>query len=97
MIEQDALAMHGVMMTSTPSLFYWEPATIALIQAVRRWREDEGIAVYFTIDAGPNMHLICEAASIEAVQNKLRNIAGVLDVIVCRPGLGVQALPDHLF
>ncbi len=58
--ERDALAMHAVMMTSTPSLLYWQGGTVEVMQAARRWREEEGIPVFFTIDAGPNVHLICE-------------------------------------
>ena len=96
-IERDALAMHGVMMTSTPSLIYWEPGTIELIQAVRRWREQEGIGVYFTIDAGPNLHLICEESDVAKVQERLQQMACVEKVIISRPGPGPQVLAQHLF
>ncbi|MEZ4655975.1 MAG: diphosphomevalonate decarboxylase [Caldilineaceae bacterium] len=96
-IERDALAMHGIMMTSTPSLIYWEPGTIELIQAVRRWREQEAIGVYFTIDAGPNLHLICEEVDVVNVQERLQQIACVEKVIVSSPGAGPQVLEQHLF
>ncbi len=56
--EQDAIMMHAVMMTSDPPLFYWEPGTIELIKAVRNWRINDNIPVFFTIDAGPNVHII---------------------------------------
>jgi diphosphomevalonate decarboxylase len=85
-IEQDALAMHAVMMTSTPSLLYWQPATLELLHAVRRWREDDKLPVYFTIDAGPNVHLICEAGSAPAVHAQLGELACVQKVIVSAPG-----------
>ena len=89
-IEQDALAMHGVMMTSTPSLLYWEPGSLEIMHAVRRWREEEGIPVYFTIDAGPNIHLICEERDAPAVEAQLRALSCVEDVIVSRPGSGPE-------
>ncbi|MCB0070974.1 MAG: diphosphomevalonate decarboxylase [Caldilineaceae bacterium] len=89
-IEQDALAMHGVMMTSTPSLLYWEPGSLEIMHAVRRWREDEGISVYFTIDAGPNIHLICEAAAAPAVEAQLHALSCVEEIIVSRPGSGPE-------
>lgn len=79
-IEEDAIIMHGVMMSSHPPLYYWNAATMALIQATQAWRA-EGLPVYFTIDAGPNVHLICEAAQVEAVINQVRKIPGVQDVI----------------
>ncbi|RMF00553.1 MAG: diphosphomevalonate decarboxylase [Chloroflexi bacterium] len=84
-IEEDAVIMHGVMMSSRPPLFYWLPATMALIQATARWRA-EGLEVYFTIDAGPNVHLICPAEQAADVEAKARKIAGVRDVLKSAPG-----------
>ena len=75
-LELDALAMHGVMMTSAPSLLYWQPGTLEVLHAVRSWREEDGLPVYFTIDAGPNVHLICEA-------DTRRRSSGVC--VRCRP------------
>ncbi len=95
-LEQDALAMHAVMMTSTPSLLYWQPGTLEVLQAVRRWRA-EGLPVYFTIDAGPNVHLICEAHATAAVQANLQTLASVQSVIVSKPGSGPERLETHLF
>jgi diphosphomevalonate decarboxylase len=96
-IEQDALAMHSVMMTSQPSLLYWQPGTLQILHAVRRWREIEGLPVYFTIDAGPNVHLICEAEDVAAVQTRLFTLSSVERAIVSRPGSGPQLLDQHLF
>jgi diphosphomevalonate decarboxylase len=79
-IEEDAIIMHGVMMSSHPPLYYWNAATMTLIQATQVWRA-EGLPVYFTIDAGPNVHLICEAAHEEAVISAAGKIPGVQDVI----------------
>jgi diphosphomevalonate decarboxylase len=95
-VEVDALAMHGVMMTSTPMLLYWQPATVAVLQAVRAWRE-QGLAVYFTIDAGPNVHCFCEAADAAEVEVRLGNLPGVQDVLVSGPGEGVRLVAYHLF
>jgi diphosphomevalonate decarboxylase len=95
-IEADALAMHGVMMTSHPSLLYWQPATVAVLQAVRGWRR-EGLAVYFTMDAGPNVHCFCQAPDAPQVEARLRNLDGVRDVLVSRPGSGVRPVNYHLF
>lgn len=94
-IEADALAMHGVMMTSNPSLLYWLPATVAVLQAVRAWRE-EGLDVYFTMDAGPNVHCFCETADADRVEARLGNLSGVQDVLVSGPGGGVRLVEYHL-
>jgi diphosphomevalonate decarboxylase len=95
-VEVDALAMHGVMMTSRPSLLYWLPATVAVLRAVRSWR-DAGLSVYFTMDAGPNVHCLCQAADADKVESRLRNLKGVLDVLVSGPGGGVRLVDYHLF
>lgn len=89
LIEEDAISMHAVMMTSHPPIYYWLPATVQLINEVQRWRA-EGLQVYFTLDAGPNVHLICQAADQAEVERRLKNIEGVLEVIVSGPGPGAR-------
>jgi diphosphomevalonate decarboxylase len=84
-IEEDTMLMHAVMMTGHPPLYYWQPATMAVIQAALQWRAD-GLAVYFTIDAGPNVHLICEADHVGEVVARVRQLPGVKEVITSAPG-----------
>ncbi len=95
-MEEDALSMHAVMMTSRPALIYWEPATLSLIERVRTLREQEGLGCYFTIDAGPNVHVITEPAVSEAVARELERVEGVQDILCCRTGPGVSLTEDHL-
>ena len=91
-VEQDCLMMHAVMMTSRPSLLYWVPATVNILHQVREWRS-RGLAAAFTIDAGPNVHCLCEAASLEQVVSGLSHISGVTQVIVCHPAPGATRIP----
>ncbi len=51
-IEEDAVELHMMAMTSSPPIFYWTPAMVRVIQAAQQWRS-EGLGVYFTLDAGP--------------------------------------------
>jgi diphosphomevalonate decarboxylase len=95
-MEADALAMHGVMMTSHPSLLYWLPGTVAVLRAVRQWRR-EGISIYFTIDAGPNVHCICEVGVVQDVERRLLGVPGVRDVLVSGPGGSARSVEFHLF
>ena len=83
--ELDNNLMHAVMMTSRPQLIYWQPATIAVMKAVQAWRA-AGLAACYTVDAGPNVHVICERTDQEQVQARLRQIPGVQDVLVAYPG-----------
>jgi diphosphomevalonate decarboxylase len=97
LIEQDALAMHAVMHTSTPSLVYWLPGTLDVIRAVRSWRAAEGIQAYFTIDAGPNVHVLCEAPDVEAVTTRLAALPLVESTLSSGPGPAPVNLAEHLF
>lgn len=94
--EREALSLHAIMMTSQPSLLYWTPATVRVMKEVRHWRE-EGHSVYFTIDAGPNVHLLTLPSCVEEIERALREVEGVKQVIVCRPGQGARLIEEHLF
>jgi diphosphomevalonate decarboxylase len=91
LIEEDAVSMHVVMMTSRPPIYYWLPSSIQLIHEVQNWRA-EGLEVYFTFDAGPNVHLICQAADQAEVERRVRDVEGVLEVIVSGPGAGARVI-----
>jgi diphosphomevalonate decarboxylase len=84
-IELDSDMMHAVMMTSQPALFYWKPATLAVMETVRSWRAD-GLQVAYTIDAGPNVHVICPQSEMAQVAALLREIPGVSNVLQARVG-----------
>jgi diphosphomevalonate decarboxylase len=88
-LEQDCLLMHAVMMTSKPALVYWEPATLELMHAVKSWRKS-GIPVAFTIDAGPNVHVICEEQALVSVKSKLEKIVGIEEILIAHPGKSAQ-------
>jgi diphosphomevalonate decarboxylase len=94
-IEQDAMLMHAVMLTSRPPLIYWSPATLEVLQAVREWRA-MGVPAYFTMDAGPNVHLICEAAHATEVAALAARLPGVLSVQVSAPGGPARLVEEQL-
>ncbi len=56
--ENEALTLHALMMASNPSFILMLPNTLELIQRVRQYRKETGHALYFTLDAGPNLHLL---------------------------------------
>lgn len=95
-IEEDAVELHLIAMTSTPPIFYWTPGMVRVIQAALRWRE-EGLPVYFTLDAGPNVHLICEAKDADQVAVLAQKIEDVQQVMVNAPGGAAQLIDQHLF
>ncbi|MES1954257.1 diphosphomevalonate decarboxylase [Salinisphaera hydrothermalis EPR70] len=76
--EMSCLKLHGLMMSTRPGLIYWNPATVAAMQAVRSLRE-AGTPVYFTIDAGPQVKALCAPGYGEAVARSLEGVPGVLE------------------
>ncbi len=84
-IEEEAIELHFIAMTSHPPIFYWSPGMVRVIQEMQRWRS-EGLPVYFTLDAGPNVHLICEAKDAERVGELARGLPEVQQVLVNAPG-----------
>lgn len=67
LIEQEALALHALMMTSTPSYLLMEPASLELIRRIRAFRRDTGVQAYFSLDAGPNIHLLYPEEASEQI------------------------------
>jgi len=84
-IEMDCNLMHAVMMTSNPPIFYWNPYTIEIITAVHAWRKS-GIPVAYTIDAGPNVHLICDSEVETLLSDKISNFKWVKQLLIAHPG-----------
>ncbi|MDE3091660.1 MAG: diphosphomevalonate decarboxylase [Chloroflexota bacterium] len=95
-IEEDAIELHFIAMTSHPPITYWTPGMVRVIQSMQRWRAD-GLAVYFTLDAGPNVHLICESKDAEQVAALARAVPDVQQVIVNSPGGAATIIDAHLF
>jgi len=96
LIESEALELHSIMLTSTPSLIYWTPGTLRIMKLCKIWRK-EGIPVYFTINTGQDIHLICEKPTVETVKKKLTDIEEVKTVIVNSSAPGAHLVTSHLF
>lgn len=88
-VELDSNLMHAVIMTSNPRVQYWQPITLQVMLEVVNWRK-AGIPVCFTIDAGPNVHVLCEHAYVDKISKQLQELPGVLDVLISFPGKGTR-------
>jgi diphosphomevalonate decarboxylase len=60
-VENEALTLHGLMMNSNPSFILMHPNTLKIISLIRDFRSQTAIPVSFTLDAGPNVHLLYPA------------------------------------
>ncbi len=101
-VEREALSLHAVAMTSRvidapwlSGIYYMQPDTLRLIQAVQAWRSD-GLGVYFSLDAGPTVHLVCEARSVAQVMAALDEVPGndTYLRILSSPGRGVWLVDE---
>ena len=92
-VELDSNLMHAVIMTSNPPLLYWQPATLAVIQTVKEIRA-QGTAVCYTIDAGPNVHVICQKEDADYISAQLNQIPGVQKVLTAYPGGPARCIID---
>ena len=89
--EHSAFKMHAVGLGIEPPLLYWRSATVECIHRVWALRAD-GAAAYVTIDAGPQVKVLCDAAGAEAVRAALTEVPGVERVLVCGPGSGATVV-----
>lgn len=93
MIELDSNMMHAVMMTSRPALMYWENTSITIMKNVQKWRTS-GIPVCYTMDAGPNVHVITTKDYSEEVHLRISSLSGVKQIFTAAVG-GKARLVDH--
>jgi diphosphomevalonate decarboxylase len=96
LVETEAMSLHAMMMSSTPSFVLLKPKSLEIIQKIKDYRQQSRLPICFTIDAGPNIHLIYPA-SIETsvkdfIQNDLLVSCGITNWIDDKLGNGPQKL-----
>ena len=89
--EQSCLTMHAGALAARPGVLYWNGRTVELIHQVRALRA-EGLACFFTIDAGPHVKVFCETSALETLKSQFRDHPSVLDFITATPGAGATVL-----
>ena len=100
-IETEAISLHSIAMTSpfmangwNSGAYYWTPDTMELIRAVQEWRST-GLEVYFTLDAGPTVHLICRREDESKVERAVKDIEKSIyqrnwDIAINHPAIGAR-------
>ena len=72
--ESEALQLHALMMCSNPSYILMKPNTLNLISEIRRFREETKIPLCFTLDAGPNVHLLYPEKEADRVVDFIQSV-----------------------
>lgn len=71
--EQEALDLHALMMTSSPSYILMEPNTLEIINRIRKIRSEKKYNIFFTLDAGPNVHVLYPESEKENILQFIKN------------------------
>ncbi|MGX7108696.1 diphosphomevalonate decarboxylase [Facklamia miroungae] len=83
--EHNAMKMHATMLAANPSFTYFQAESLQAMEAVRQLRK-AGLTAYFTMDAGPNVKIICPYSEVPAIQAHLSKAFDPQNIIVSRPG-----------
>jgi diphosphomevalonate decarboxylase len=94
-VEEEAVDLHLVAMSSRPAIFYWQAATLRILDLSRRMSA-EGARVCYTMDAGANVHLICTPGTEDSVVAELEGFSEVQRVIRDRVGTGPRQVESHV-
>jgi diphosphomevalonate decarboxylase len=90
-MERSALLMHASMFAGDPPLVYFNAATLAVVERVRALRA-EGIAAFFTMDAGPHVKVLVAPEDLSRVAAALSKVHGVDRVLETRIGPGARVV-----
>jgi diphosphomevalonate decarboxylase len=68
-VENEALTLHAMMMTSIPYFILMKPNTLEIINKIWKFRNGTNIPICFTLDAGANVHILYpENVRVDAMQ-----------------------------
>ncbi len=87
-LENEALQLHAMMLTSPESYTLLKPESLTIIEKVRAFRKQTGTQVYFTLDAGPNLHLIYPKSIEEEVKTFIDQELKDLSQIIIHDSVG---------
>lgn len=86
-MEQSTLKMHATMLTTIPSIRYLRPGSLAAIQVVEDLRR-QGVSAWYTMDAGPNVKVLCESRDAQTVAHALATAVDRVETL----GIGGDAV-----
>lgn len=92
--ERNALRMHATMFGAVPPVVYWAPDTLVLLELVRSLRA-EGLECYATMDAGPNVKILCRATDVDRVAEAVLDARPGTAVIRARSGEGARLISEN--
>lgn len=89
--ENNALKMHGTTLAAVPPFTYWSPDSLKAMSAVKKIRA-AGLSCYFTMDAGPNVKVLCQKKDVAKIKAELANYFEKEQLITAFSGPGITYL-----
>lgn len=89
--ELNANEMHAINLTAQPEFTYFEPDTIRAIKLVEELRK-EGIECYYTIDAGPNLKVLCQLRNRKEIIERFESAFNNVNIVSASFGPGIAYL-----
>lgn len=93
--ESNALRMHALNLAARPPFSYFEASTIRAITMIEELRA-QGVSCYYTMDAGPNVKVLCQEEDLPTIKAYLAPAFGTENLLFARPGQGVRFLEGDL-
>jgi len=90
-MERSALRMHASMMGANPPIRYWKSSSVWGMDAVENLRS-HGIGAWWTMDAGPNLKVLCAAEHAPVVKERMLTLADRVEVL--EPGPAAHLVED---
>lgn len=92
--ESNALKMHALNLSASPHFNYFEPQSLVAMNAVENIRK-QGISCYYTMDAGPNVKVICKNSDLDVILEQLHEYFSSDHLLIAAPGPGVKLLNNN--
>ncbi|HJF18896.1 MAG TPA: diphosphomevalonate decarboxylase [Enterococcus columbae] len=89
--EANGLKMHATTLAAVPPFTYWSDQSLKAMQVIRKIRKD-GRPCYFTMDAGPNVKVLCQKEQVSQIKERLAEHFAPEQLIVAYAGKGIELI-----
>ncbi|HEM4954354.1 TPA: diphosphomevalonate decarboxylase [Streptococcus suis] len=92
--EHNGMKMHATTLSANPPFTYWSADSLVAQEAVRQVREASGLSAYMTMDAGPNVKVLCRASQMDELVAELAKVFPREKIITSKPGPAAYVLGE---
>lgn len=92
--EHNGMKMHATTLSANPPFTYWTADSLRAQEAVRDVRERLGLPAYMTMDAGPNVKVLCREKDMPVLVEALRKYLPAEQIITSLPGRAAHVLTE---